>query len=202
MRRVRVSPLEAQIARVKRTVGPGACDRSSPCHARPRRGRRRALPPEDQSGRAARPPGRSNSWRITPAASAAATRDEAVLGGRQHPDVQRARRAGPDPLSIGGQITSRAGQRQRGHLARRLRVQLPSLLDGTRRAPERPRPRLRARPDELRPHAVGNVSPLTAADPIAGSAALSSVFGALRSGDPAWLLDQLWLRFDIGPSVF
>jgi hypothetical protein len=132
----------------------------------------------------------------------AESRDEAILGGESSPMFDQPLPP-DDPLSIGGQLYLRAQTRSFEDVSvGDSQFNLPTLLDVFFDA----RPNDRVRGYVLGrmtydPTVAANRPQLSATESAAGSASLSSLFGAPRIG-PQVRLDQLWLRFDVDHTVF
>jgi hypothetical protein len=164
-------------------------------------------PAEDDAGvvEPAAAPGQPTA--VTAAAAdsgerAEASRDDAILGADAAPMFDEPF-APEDPLSIGGQLYLRAQTRiLEGVGVEESLFNFPTLLDVYFDA----RPNDRVRGYVLGrmtydPSASGARLSLSATEAASGSASLSSLVGAPRTG-PRVQLDQLWLRFDIDHTVF
>lgn len=138
----------------------------------------------------------------TTSTTAAESRDDAILGGESRPMFDSPLPP-DDPLSIGGQLYLRAQTRSYEDVSLGdSAFNYPALLDVFLDA----RPNDRVRGYVLGrmtydPTVSGNRPQLSATEAASGSASLSSLFGAPRTG-PQIRLDQLWLRFDIDHTVF
>jgi hypothetical protein len=149
-----------------------------------------------------------------PAAEAAASRDEAILGDPAASTRLSDEVAPEDPLRIGGQFYLRAQSTAgRSQSPDEWSFSSPTLLDAYLDA--RPNERVRgfvlgrmqfdpSLPEEGQAGGAGSAAagaPLEASGSTMGTAPLSSLFGAPTRG-PRVALDQLWLRFDLGRRVF
>jgi len=146
--------------------------------------------------------------RSGPSPSSRDARDDAVLGGAAPPMFSE-KPAPSDPLTIGGQIYWRLQASAYEDTAPdRWGVTAPALLDVY----------LDARPnDRVRGYALGrmsydpmqspdgsglNAQTLTNSDSgTAGSASIAPIYSG-ASNQPRVVLDQLWLRFDVGQRLF
>ncbi|HEY4158212.1 MAG TPA: hypothetical protein VGM29_08950 [Polyangiaceae bacterium] len=142
------------------------------------------------------------------AAQAAPSRDNAILGSAETPMFSE-EAAPDDPLKIGGQLYLRAQTTgAQGQVPGNWAFSSPSLLDVYLDA--RPNDRVRGfvlgrmTYDPTLPASAGDVNSIGAVQPTGGSAgsqSLSSLFTPATRG-PNVTLDQLWLRFDVGHTVF
>jgi len=155
------------------------------------------------------PPAAEQSEQVGPPRSQGQGSDarDAVLGG-DAPPMFTEEPAPSDPLTLGGQVYLRAQSAAYEHTEpQHWGVSAPALLDMFLDA--RPNDRVRGFAlgrmsyDPLLPSASNSLggTALSGNSGTAGSSSVSPIFGGATNA-PRVLLDQLWLRFDIGHNLF